>query len=975
MATHARIWLAATVGALIGIGPASAQTALGTLRGVVIDEQGGALPGATVTARQADTNTGQTAVTSAEGQYFLPNLRPGRYEIAAELAGFGPTRQQLDLRVGQDLTVNFTLHVAGLSASVEVVARSVPVETQSTLATVITNKQIDDLPTVGRDFSQLATLSPGATSSNATGTGQGTGVSISGQRPFVNGIIVDGASNQMQFYGRQANDFPQDWIQEFQVLTNSFSAEYGQAAGGMLNVITRSGANATGGRGYGFFRDDKFDSPPFAGKYDANKQPIFLATTPPFTQQRYGGFLGGPIVRDKMFYFGGIEHLNLASSEVLGISDYWRQFVGQTVIPTGERETVGMGKVDVNINQQNRAYFRYTNDYKRYPNLGGTSPGALSPLSTLETRQTFGGPLWNILGNWTSSLTDAAFNEFRVTYGVNKPWILANIAGGLGGSALLAAAGYNTVTGNPTGKFAVITFPGASFGATSFTGLEGEGNLFVIDNFSFVRGRHQFKLGGVIARQQMYMDVEAAHIGQFSFTQDKAFNINDPSTYPSTFSGNIGSGLANPAVWNPSVFAQDTWQMRGDVTLNLGVRYDLDLTPTTVNPYIDPYNQRIVARLGGAPPLQHSVADKNNVAPRLGVVWVPTRDRKMTLRGSFGFYYDQNHWNFTDIFLNETLLALRRVSLNANTQANNPFWTTGNTAVGIAMMRAFLAKNFPAYPDLSGLPFPQETILGMQPNYRIPYSANVAVGITREFGSVVSARADYVHTHTYDASIGPDTNWQINGNGTYSRRDPRYANITLVGNCDLAGHCGFISYNGLETRLEYRPSGAARAGFSYTLSKTVSNMSTGLSTGGTTNPFNLNEDHGPDDNDRRHNLVADASYLVPRLDVQLAGIATYRSALPYSVTTSLLVGTRPFSQRPEPRNDRRGNSESRTDLRVSKIIRFGGRNTGTVFWEMFNVFNTNNWLRYQGSLQSSQFGLALTEGPKRQQQLGFRIDF
>src|SRR5919204_233735 len=140
-------------------------------------------------------------------------------------------------------------------AAVLIALVAVPLSAQSTLATVITNKQIDDLPTIGRNFSALATLSPGATTSTATGTGQGTGVSISGQRPFVNGIVVDGGSNQMQFYGREGDNFPQDWIQEFQVLTNSFSAEYGQAAGGMLNVITRSGANTLTGRGYGFFRD------------------------------------------------------------------------------------------------------------------------------------------------------------------------------------------------------------------------------------------------------------------------------------------------------------------------------------------------------------------------------------------------------------------------------------------------------------------------------------------------------------------------------------------------------------------------------------------------------------------------------------------------------------------------------------------------------------------------------------------------
>ena len=127
--------------------------------------------------------------------------------------------------------------------------------------------------------------------------------------------------------------------------------------------------------------------------------------------------------------------------------------------------------------------------------------------------------------------------------------------------------------GNPTGKYARTTFPGASFGATSFTGLEGEGNLFVVDNFSFIRGRHQFKVGGVIARQQMYMDVEAAHVGVWGFTQDRKFDAADPSSFPSSFSGNIGSGIANPVVWNPSVYAQDTWQLSGDVTLNLGAQF------------------------------------------------------------------------------------------------------------------------------------------------------------------------------------------------------------------------------------------------------------------------------------------------------------------------------------------------------------------------------------------------------------------
>jgi outer membrane receptor protein involved in Fe transport len=969
MVRQASIALGVLVGVLLTTTPVGAQTALATLRGTVLDEQAGALPGVAVTVRQLETNTVQNAVTSPEGQYFVPNLRPGKYELTWELASFMMHRQTLDLRVGQDLTVNVTLRLGNVSEAVEVVARTGAVETQSTLATIITNTHIDDLPTIARNFAALATLAPGVVTSNATGTGQGTGVSISGQRPFTNGIVVDGASNQMQFYGRQSNDFPQDWIQEFQVLTNAFTAEFGQAAGGMLNVITRSGANVTHGRGYGFFRDSSFDSPPFAGRYDANRNPIFLDETPPFDQQRFGGFIGGPLRQDQIFYFGGIERLRLNSSEVLGISDYWRQFVSDTIIPTGQRSTVGLVKVDLNANAANRGYFRYTNTHRRDENVPGTSPGALGPLNTLESRQTFGGPLWNILGNWTTTISNRAFNEARVIYGVNKPWILANLAGLTGGSELLEAAGYNTVEGNPTGKFASISYPGAIFGATSFTGLEGEGYLYIVDNFSLIAGKHTLKFGAQFTWSKMYMDVEASHKGRWSFTQDRQFDINDPSSHPSSFSGNIGSGEAYPAAWNPSFYVQDTWQATSNLTFNLGLRYDLDNTPTTVNDYIDAYNERIVQRLGGDPPLQKSVADKNNFAPRLGVVWVPTADRKTTVRAAFGLYYDQNHWNFTDIYLNETLLALRRVTLNANSQANNPFWTPGNTAVGIATMRAFLAANFPGYPDLSGLPFPTETILGVAPDYKIPYSSNISVGFTRDIGTAFSVRADYVHTRTHDPSIGPDTNWMQNADGTFSRRDRRYGNKTLVGNG------GFIEYDGLLTRLDFQPAGNLRVGLSYTLSKATSNMSTGLSTGGVTNPFNLDEDRGPDDNDRRHNLVLDASYLMPRIDVQLAGIASYRSALPYSVSTSFQLDTDPFSDRPEPRNSRRGDEESTLDLRVSKIFRFGGRYAVTAFWEMFNVLNVDNWLRYQGSLQSSTFGLPLTEGPKRRQQLGFRFDF
>lgn len=947
---------------------APAQTSLGILRGQVSDQQGGALPGVTVTARQAETNLTQTGVTGGEGRYYVPNLPPGRYELTAELSGFISVKQTVDLRVGQELSINLTMQLAGVTEEVQVLAESVPVQTQSTIATVISNKQIDDLPTISRDFSALAKLAPGTTASGMTGaTAAGTGISISGMRPFQNNIIVDGASNLMQFYGRQANDFPQDWIQEFQVLTNSFGAEFGQAAGGVMNVITRSGSNLFAGRGYGFFRSAKFDSPPFAGRY-ANNEPVFLTETPPFDQQRYGGFLGGPIQKDKLFFFGGVEALNLDSSEVLAISEYWRQARPNepTIIPIGTTSQVYLVKADWNISQNNRAYFRYTNTDKSDRNLSLGS----SALDTLETRYTFEGPLWNVMGNWTTTISSRAFNEFRVFYGVNKPWILANFAGGLGGSLLLDADG----RGGLNGKFATLSYPGARFGATSFTGLEGESNGYIIDNFSFVLGRHSLKTGVLLSRQTMFMDVEASHKGRWGFLTDRVFNINDPLSYPTTFSGNVATGEATLTAWSPSAYIQDTWQPTDSLTLNLGIRYDLDRTPITLNPLIDPYNQRVVARLGGAPPLEKSNLDTNNFSPRLGVVWVPTADRRTTIRGSFGLFYDQNHFNWTDIYVNETLLSTRRVSFDAFGAAGNPFWNPADTAGSALKLRAFLAQNFPAYPDLSIAPYGTEQILAMDPNFKIPYSGTTSVGVTHEFGRNLSVRADYVNTRAFDAAVSIDRNWTKTSDGRYVRADPRFATKRLVGNESLTGQKGELTYNALQTRSEWVPRADARVGLSYTLSKAEGTVVSTLATAANTNPFDLDEDFGPDNNDRRHNLVLDGAYLIPKVDVQFAGIWSYRSALSYNVTTALQLDTDPFSDRPEPRGSRRGDTEKNLDLRLSKIVRLG-KVSAWVYWEMYNALNTDNYFGFQGSLQSSIFSKATTELPKRRQQLGFRIDF
>lgn len=452
---------------------ALAQTSFAALGGRITDEQGGVLPGAVVTARQIDTNTTRSGVTETNGQYYVPNLPAGRYELTVELSGFATAKREVILRVGQDATLDLALSVAGVQESVVVSGVSALVETRATVGSLIERAEIDNLPTIGRDFAELAKLAPGVTSSGQSAMG----FSASGQRQFQNNVFVDGATNAMQFYGSQAESYPQDWVQEFQVMTNGFSAEFGQASGAVLNVVTRSGANKVQGRAYGFFRDDNFDTAPYAGRF-VNGEPEFLPEPPQFNQHRLGGFLGGPIERDKLFFFAGYEDFQNDATTVLALSDYWRNLNQAAVIPSKNTTRALLLKGDWNVSSRNRASVRHSRTMKEDQNCSGQGGDGCnsSPLWTLEKRATFNGPIWSMLGTWASTLSSNAFNEMRTYYGVNKIRITSNLAGTSGIELLEQNAS--------TGLFTERTYPGASFGASTTGGLEGETNFYINDSFT-----------------------------------------------------------------------------------------------------------------------------------------------------------------------------------------------------------------------------------------------------------------------------------------------------------------------------------------------------------------------------------------------------------------------------------------------------------------------------------------------------------
>jgi len=304
--------------------PAVAQTG-GTLQGRVMDGQGLALPGANVTLTNVETGWTRTDVTDQQGWYRAPVLPPGINAIRAELSGFAAAlNERVPLTLGQELTVNFTLKVATLQETVTVSATTPLIETSShTLGTTVSRQQLDSLPVPGRTFTALAQTAPGV-----TGVGGG-GVNAGGQLNRNNSYRIDGVSNDNNILASPRGGISLEAVREYIVIANQFSAEHGDASGAIVSVVTRSGTNDFRGRGFVFHRDESFDAQDPFSKAQGSGQA-------PFSQQRFGGFAGGPIIRDRLQYFGTYEGMRLDQTSV----------ITSPLVPVSEREVPNNSKGD-----------------------------------------------------------------------------------------------------------------------------------------------------------------------------------------------------------------------------------------------------------------------------------------------------------------------------------------------------------------------------------------------------------------------------------------------------------------------------------------------------------------------------------------------------------------------------------------------------------------------------------------------------
>ena len=959
-------WAALLLLALVVASPVQlAQTIVSSIRGRVTDPQGAVISGATVTVREIATNLTRTARTDDTGHYLAATLPSGTYELKVDSAGFATEqRSNVGLFVAQELTLDFSLTVATAQQSMTVSTEQAAVETQHTVGVNITGKEVDDLPTFNRSFADLAVLTPGITQNAALGS---MGFAGGGQNQYQNAVFVDGGMNAMQFYGTMADTFPQDWVQEFQVMTNNTSAEFGHASGAFLNVITKSGTNDFHGRVYGFFQDAALNSNPYAGHFTSG-QPVFLTGTPPYSQYRIGAYLGGRIIKNKLFFFAGFEDLSNTATSTLAITQYWINQGTQYIIPTSYTVRPFIAKADWNVNNANRVSFRVDSTNQTLHNCSGQIGQGCSNQATwvLESRGLYTGPIWSAIANVTSTFGGRAFNEFKAYYGVNEVSIYSNLTHTttgqwLGGAALLADT-------KDLGLFSEKTFPGAHFGSGSLGGLEGETNMYFDDNFSIISGRHQFKFGGEISRPNMVMNIDASQHGRWNFNQDLAFNINNPASYPYQYLVTVGVPNIQEAHYDGSLYAQDTWRVRDNLTLNLGVRWDMDNSLTTGDQYVDGWNKAFIARYGYGGPVENKVApDRREVAPRVGFVWAPTASRRTTFRAGAGIFYDQMHFNYADSNMNQNLLGTGRYLFNALVPSENPFYNAANPSGSITQLETYLAQTFPNSPNLAaGALLPEAVTSIPSPNFRDPFTEQVTAGFTQELGSGLHVQADFVSSHGRNMIMQDQTNVVLK-NGAFVTDDPRVNQILMNLNA------GWSQYTAVQTRVTYTRGSKLHLGVSYALARcTTNDQGTGVGGGLATNPLDFSIDVGPCPSDRRHALNADAMYTLP-FSIELSGLFHYGSALPWTASSNLISA--PSLVRYEPFDDRRGADYKEMDVRLSKTVKFRERWSATVMWEVFNLFNNENFYGYASTIQSSAFGQPSNMLPPRQMQGGFKVDF
>jgi hypothetical protein len=896
------------------------------LSGHIDDPAGASIRAALIAITNIEKNQTTTATTDEEGRYSFLYLPVGHYRLRVEHPGFVTVSRELTLTVGQALELPIRLSVAGLADSATITTLPPLIETVRTeVAETVLAGEVENLPLNGRNYLDLAALTPAVTRANPvanqrfaeTSAVPGTQINIAGQRNINNGFVIDGLSANDDAADLPGTFFSQEVIREFQVITSGGIAEFGRASGGIINVVTNSGSNDWRGRLYGFLRNGHLDA----------RNPL-AATKDPLTQAQYGASLGGPLKHDRTFLFGNFEQTRLhnavvvtilpanvtAINDVLDSIKYAGPRVTTGLAPTGYNSSNFLARLDHRFNEANLLMARYS--FYDIEGLNARGVGGLNAISrgtALDNRDQ------TIAVSEVATLSPRMVNEARFQF--TRSRLSAPVNDSVGPAITISGvANLGTSTSSPTGR---------------------ELDLYELaDTVTNERGRHSAKFGADFLYNRVNITFPGALQGAYTFSSLANLQAGNYVTFQQAF-GEPSLFQSNP---NLGFFAQDEWRARSGLTFNFGLRYDLQFLPDPIN------------------------ADVNNLSPRIGVAFAPGKHRTV-IRASYGIYYERIPLRATSNALQRdgTKYKVASFSLGqpgapvfpgvasafpagfrpgittidpsidsaytqqASLQVEHELGSDTSLTLGYLHTRGLhliLSRNVnvPRFPASAGVPNlgrpdPNFGNISRYESSGDSYYNGLTVSLNRRFRSWAGARVSYTYSKAIDDTgtaffFTPQDNFNLRDDRGLSDNDQRHV-LAVSGTLAVPAT---IHRVGWQRALE---------GF------------------------------------------------------QLSGIFRYGSNLPFNIVTG---GDRNFdtnvNDRPigVGRNTGKGFDFASFDVRLSRRIRFTERLALDVLAEGFNLFNRANLqlpnnVFGTGTSPLPSFGSATGAGDPRQFQFGLRISY
>jgi hypothetical protein len=975
---QAIVYPIALLAVLLAVGPAAAQQTTGVIAGRVIDAQGGVVPGATVSAVHTETGFSRTAVSDAEGLYRLAALPVGAYDVTTELVGFTTVESKgIVVTVGQTLTIDITLKVASVAETITVTGETPLIETSaSSVGGVVDIRRIESLPLNGRQFANLAATIPGV------GLGFHSDPTKSTQySPQINGgngrnvnYQIDGGDNNDDTVGGLLQLFPLEAIQEFNFVTSRSKAEYGRSQGGVMNIVTKSGTNDMHGSFFTFFRDDVMNATTQTEiDNESEKQD--------YRRYQYGGSLGGPVLRDKVHYFGAFERTQQDTYQIVNTEGLYPDLDGTFATPY--RETLVTVKGTMTLSPSQYLSVRYGRNQNSQPyGAGPQTP----PNGWGDSKNTFNSI--NANHNWV--IGGAMLNEFIFQYADFANHISAN-------------------SQDPNENFPNGVVVGQSVNTPQTTEQK---KWQFRDDFSWhVTGKggvgHDFKTGvNWIHEPRLYVTFEAGK-GVLQYT-----HLDDTLTGPlSSVSMNDGIARANIPMNQYAVYFQDDWRISDRVTLNLGLRYDY-LTGYQYDQSKNPNYVKIQAagtagQLAGIKGLENAgkdpKEDKDNIQPRIGMAWDLRGDGKDIIRAGWGIYMDMGYTNSNGLFAAFDAQGAFGTVLNVS-DANgirNPdgsFYRIGQPISNISSQNQADPNSLPYYGQW------------VDPLLEQPYTRQTAIGWSHQINPSTVFTADFVRSDGRNLNSRPRLNVYIPGT-----RTRRFAFLGLQPNA-LGTRPGISQAEseymagifGLKRRLTNGVDFTA----TYTLAEAKSHLGNGsdeLNANNLQDAYQLYDDpksYGPTGRtDARHSGTLAGVFLVK--GVTISPIFLFRSPLPVAITEGIDrnqnserndipdkayqfdgVGNPPKEIGDcETWNCGRGAWRTQLNLRVSYTFALYGNARLEAIGEVFNLLNAMNPAAFVTSrllgtgapnsnfMQPTEYSGDFQNPEQRVGQIGFRFSF